>query len=126
MSTDKTRILLLAAAVALSSSLAIAATERGWFGFGLRIEAEGMFWNPTLVSLFIGDVASGSPAAIAGLTKGDQVVELEGQPIAGSKGKELQAKLESKAPGDKLLVVLKHANGEQYTATLIAAQKPAK
>ena len=126
MQYNTIRKLILALAVTLATALSASATERGWFGFGLTVETEGMLWNPTLVSMVISDVASGSPAATAGLAKGDRVVELEGQAIAGSKAKELQVRLESKVPGDKLVAVLKHASGEQYSATLIAAKKPAK
>lgn len=115
---------LLALAIGLSGALCWAVAERGWFGFGLNVESEGMFWNPTLVSLFVSDVAPGSPALAAGLVAGDQILEVEGTPVAGRKGKEFRAVLEGKGPGDTLRLLLKHANGTRTAATLVAARKP--
>lgn len=116
--------IFLSVLLSFAACVAIADTERGWFGFASSVKAEGAFWNPTLVSITIEDVTPGSPAAAQGFAKGDQVLELEGQPIAGRKGTEVQAVMKSKAPGDKLVARLKRANGEVYLATLIAMKKP--
>jgi len=111
--------------LALLASGAWAEGERGWFGFTPTIEGEGMFWNPTLVSVTIEAVAPGSPSAAQGLAKGDLILEVDGKPIVGRKAKEIQAVVQSKAPGDKLVLRLKRPNGDIYVATLIAATRPA-
>ncbi|MBI3526139.1 MAG: PDZ domain-containing protein [Betaproteobacteria bacterium] len=117
--------ILLALLLFAAMSLANAGSERGWFGVGFNIEGEGVFWDPTLQSITIETVIPGSPSAAAGLAKGDEVLEIEGRPIAGRKGKEVRAVLQSKAPGDKLIVKLKRPNGDLYIATLVAARRPA-
>jgi S1-C subfamily serine protease len=116
--------LLLTMVLIVSTSLSLADGERGWFGFALSVKGSGMFWNPTLESITIEEVAAGSPTAAAGVVKGDQVIEVEGKPIAGRKAKDVQAQVQSKSPGDKLDVKFKRANGDEYLASLIAAKKP--
>ena len=112
--------------IALACAAAFAAGERGWFGFATSIKGEGHFWNPTLVSITIEGVTPGSPAALQNVVKGDQVLEVEGKVVSGTKGSEIKAILESKAPGDKLVVRLKHSNGEESLATLVAQRRPEK
>ena len=54
---------------------------------------------------------------------GDQIVEIEGHPVAGQKGKELEPLLE-KAVGETLPLRLKRLKGQVYAAELIAAPEP--
>lgn len=84
-----------------------------------------MVWNPILVSITIDDIAPNSPAAVAGVIKGDQVLALDGKAIAGSNARDVESIFEHKSPGDKLVALLKHLNGDQYTATMVAGKSPA-
>ena len=66
----------------------------------------------------------GSLAAAQHVTKGDEVLEIQGQNIAGRKGADVKAILESKSPGDTLVVRFKCPSGETYVAMLVAAKRP--
>jgi S1-C subfamily serine protease len=114
-------VLLAALLVALNS---YGAPEKGWFGFGADVSAPGFSFNPTLRSVTVSKVLPGSPAAKGGLAQGDQVIEVEGLPIAGHKAKEVQAVMH-KAVGETLHLKLKRSNGEIYAAALVAEAKRA-
>lgn len=98
------------------------AGERGYFGFNPEIDAEGMFWNPTLRSVTIAKVMPKSPAEVAGIQQGDAVIEVAGKAVAGAKGKEIQSLME-KSIGDSVRMKLKHANGEVVEITMVAVAK---
>jgi S1-C subfamily serine protease len=69
------------------------------------------------------EVASGSPAAKAGLRPGDLVVAIDGQSVADYG--ELGARIRAHQPGEKItLKVLRGGNETTITATL--SQRPAR
>ncbi len=109
-------------ALSLMLSCAAWAGERGYFGFGMAVDSEGMFWNPTLRSITIKEVAPQSPAALAGILAGDTVLELAGKPVAGAKGKEMQAYIE-KDIGESVQVKLRHPNGDTAVVTMVATAR---
>lgn len=117
-----TRLTVALFALLLSLTSAAWAGERGYFGFNPEIDAEGMFWNPTLRSVTIAKVAPKSPADAAGMQQGDAVVEVAGKLVAGANGKEIQA-LMQKDIGESVRMKVKHANGEVVEITLVAAAK---
>ena len=98
------------------------AGERGYFGFNPEIDAEGVFWNPTLRAVTIAKVAPKSPAEAAGMKQGDAVLEVASKAVAGANGKEIQALLE-KDIGESVRLKLKHANGEVVEVTMVAVAK---
>jgi predicted metalloprotease with PDZ domain len=114
--------LCLFAAPGLTST-AHAAPEKGWFGFAANVSAPGFSFNPTLRSVTVSKVEPDSPAAKAGLTSGDQVIEVEGLTVAGHKAKELQGVMH-KSVGETLHLRLKRSSGEVYSAALVAIAKP--
>jgi hypothetical protein len=63
----RSRLMLLAAAVLLLSPLASQAAEKGWFGYALAIDADGIL-NPRLRSIRIDKIFPASPAANASLS----------------------------------------------------------
>lgn len=93
--------------------------ERGSLGFSVNVDGEGFFLNPTLKSVTIVSVSKGSPAANAGIVAGDMIIEAEGRVIAGSKGRELEPMLKVSV-GQSRHLKLKRANGDQYSAVLLA------
>ncbi len=103
-------------------SCAAWAGERGYFGFGMNVDADGMFWNPILRSVTIKDVAPQSPAASAGMQAGDAVLEVAGKPVAGAKGKEMQAAIE-KDIGESVQIKVRHPNGDVAVLTMVATAR---
>ena len=109
-------------ALLLSLTSAVWAGERGYFGFSFKIDGEGVVWNPTLKSAVIEKVAPASPAALAGLQTGDEVIEVAGKAVVGAKGKDMQALVE-KDIGESVKMKLKHAGGEIVELTMVAKAK---
>lgn len=115
------RTLLIAA---LSAATIVAAADKGFFGFALRTDFDGSFWKPVLSVASISVVAPNSSTARNGVAVGDILLELEGIPVPGAKGEQLD-KLKAalkKDPrvGDQLRMTLRRANGEVYSAVLVA------
>ena len=116
------RTLLLATTI-LSAGTAVAA-DRGFFGFALRTDFDGSFWNPVLAAAAIDKVVIGSPAARGGLLAGDLLLEFEGIAVPGAAGEELK-KLKAildkdTQAGDQRHMKLRRASGDIYSATLVA------
>lgn len=118
----QTRYLAALTGLIVALSASAWAGERGYFGFGFSLDAEGVFWNPTLRSVKIERVAPRSPAAAAGLIAGDEVIEVAGRVVAGAKGKEIQAHIE-KDIGESVQMKVRHANGESAVVTMVAAAR---
>lgn len=117
------RLILLTVAAIVLTTAAVNATEKGWFGFTASVNAESMFsLNPTIRAIKVASVEHDSPAARAGLTAGDEVLELESVKVAGHKANELKS-LMQKSVGETLHLRLKHADGREYSAALVAAAK---
>lgn len=109
-------VVLAFASVALGS-------ERGWFGMTAGVDGSGFFLNPTVKSATITKVVANSPAAEQKLAVGDEIVEVEGRAVAGSKAKEIQP-LMQKSVGGTLHLRLKRKSGQLYSAALVAAPQP--
>ena len=118
----RSRLILLVAAALLFSPLASHAAEKGWFGFALAIDADGIF-NPKLRSIKIDKVFPASPAAKAGLSAGDVIVEIEGIIIEGAKADSLKAAMQ-KSVGETLRLKIKRGTDAPQDVSLIAAAKP--
>jgi C-terminal processing protease CtpA/Prc len=118
----RSRLMLLAAAALLFSPLASHAAENGWFGFALAIDAEGIL-NPKLRSIKIEKVLPASPAAKAGLSAGDMIVEIEGIVVEGAKADTLKAAMQ-KSAGETLRLKIKRGADASQDVSLIAGPKP--
>jgi len=73
-------VLLLAFA-----QLSYAAEQK--LGFAVSMEGEGFFFNPLVKTLFVSEVIKGSLAEAAGLRTGDQIIQIEGQNVAGRRAR---------------------------------------
>nr|WP_295785425.1 PDZ domain-containing protein [Rhodoferax sp.] len=118
----QTRFSIALFALMFSLASPVWAGERGYFGFSFKIDGEGVFWNPTLKSAVIEKVAPASPAALAGMLSGDEVIEVAGKAVVGAKGKDMQAQIE-KDIGESVKMKLKHASGEVVEITMVAKAK---
>jgi serine protease Do len=94
---------------------------RGWLGVVIQpvtpdiAKAFGLTGTPR--GALVGDVSSGSPAARAGLKKGDIILELNGQPITESR--ELQLKVAEIPPGTTVrLTIFRNGSQQQIPVTL--------
>jgi len=113
---------VLMAAMCLSPVL-LHAAERGWFGFALSIDAEGISLNPKLRSIKIEKVFPDSPAAMAGLAPGDSIIEIGGIVVAGAQANALKAATQ-KSVGEKLRLKFQRGADAPREISLIAAVKP--
>lgn len=119
------RTFLSAFAALLAPAVAVQAQEApkpGTLGFAVDIDGEGSFLNPTLKTVTIKSVVPGRPAATAGIKPGDQIVEVEGRQVKGSKARELQPLMKKNA-GETLALRLRKPDGEIYAVALVAAPK---
>ena len=118
----RSRLAFLAAAALLFSPLASHAAEKGWFGFSLSIDADGIL-DPKLRSIKIEKIFLGSPAAKAGLSVGDMIVEIEGIAVDGAKADALKAAIQ-KSVGETLRLKVKRGADASQDVSLIAGPKP--
>jgi C-terminal processing protease CtpA/Prc len=92
---------------------------KGTFGFAAKVDAEGVF-SPVLKAVLIQSVEPGMPAALAGMVRGDSIVEVEGVKVAGAKASAMADRMRKK-PGEAVVLRLLRTTGESYVVTLIAA-----
>jgi len=114
---------LLTLLAALWLSLPAVAADKGWFGFGVSIEASGSSENPIVQSVTVQDVAPGSPAAQAGLASGDVILEADGMPLSGVKTDAMKAAM-SRQVGETLRLRIRRGDAVRVV-TLTAAARPA-
>jgi len=117
------KLFLLLALLSLVLYSASAAGEKGWFGLGVKVEGDSFSFNPTLEKITVTKVMPSSPAAAAGLTAGDLLVEIQGLPIPGAKARDLKAAM-NQSVGASLRLKVKHGDGEPRAITLVAVAKP--
>ena len=123
MSRQFLAVLLAVAALSMAPA-SLHAAEKGWFGFALNIDAEGLSLSPKLRSIKIEKIVPASPAANAGLASGDMILEIEGVTVDGAKADTLKAAIQ-KSVGETLRLKIKHGADAPHDISLIAAPKPA-
>ena len=106
----------------LSANAGVHAAEKGWFGFVISADADGWL-HPVVKSITVSKVFPDSPAAKAGITAGDSVVEVQGIAVAGGAADTLQAALK-KAVGETLRLKIRHG-GDIREVSLMAVAAPA-
>ena len=116
-------LLALALALALTCALPAAAAERGWFGIGVNIDAEGDAASRVVRTVTIQSVAPQSPAARAGLAVGDVILEADNLPLAGLKMSELREAM-AKAVGETLHLKVRRADTVRVVALTAVAPPP--
>jgi len=86
-------------------------------GFVTQVEGEGFFLNPLVKKILVTEVAKGSLAEAAGMRPGDQIIQIEGQSVAGRRARELQPFMKWN-PGETRTLRLKHADGTEVDARI--------
>lgn len=86
-------------------------------GFVTQVEGEGFFLNPVVKKILVTEVTKGSLAEAAGVRAGDQIIQIEGQTVAGKRARELQPFMKLN-PGDTRTLRLKHADGTEADARI--------
>ncbi|CAN5125670.1 hypothetical protein BH10PSE17_BH10PSE17_10760 [soil metagenome] len=86
-------------------------------GMAISVDGDGFFLNPIVRKVTISEVEKGSLAELAGISVGDEILEVEGQSIAGRRGNDLRA-LTRFNPGEPRQLRLRRANGEEYTTQI--------
>lgn len=110
-----TRIAIACVLVLVVAHQSHAAEQK--LGFVTQVEGEGFFLNPVVKRILVTEVTKGSLAETAGLRAGDQIVQIEGQSVAGRRARELQPFLKLN-PGETRTLRLKHADGTEVDARI--------
>ena len=86
-------------------------------GFVTQVYGEGFFLNPLVTKIVVTEVTKGSLAEAAGMRAGDQIIQIEGQSVAGKRATELQPFMKLN-PGETRTLRLKHADGTEADARI--------
>ena len=86
-------------------------------GFAVSVEGEGFFLNPLVTKILVTEVAKGSLAEAAGMRAGDQILQLEGQSVAGRRAWELQPFMKLN-PGETRRLRVKHTDGTEVNVRI--------
>jgi C-terminal processing protease CtpA/Prc len=86
-------------------------------GFVTQVEGEGFFLNPIVTKILITEVTKGSLAETAGMRVGDQIIQVEGQTVAGKRALALQPFMKLN-PGETRTMRLRHADGTEAEARI--------
>ena len=89
---------------------------------GLEISPNASNGASQSSSVTVAGTASGSPAAAAGLARGDTIVSVDGSAV--SSDSDLTNDVLQQKPGEKVQVVYDDQSGAQHTVTLTLASGP--
>lgn len=102
----------------------LTAAEKGGFGFRLNVKLGGAksssIFSFRISSAVVQAVTPDSPAAMANVSAGDQLVEVGNMVVSGGKGLQLKARL-TPPPGTAVSMKFKRPDGEIYAVVLTAA-----
>lgn len=114
---------LTLAALLLTTGIAIADDQASaYYGFSIQVDVD---WKIDLKSAVINAVQPDSPAAKAGIVKGDLITDIESCAVPGC-GAYKAKKLMQKPIGETLHLQLEHADGHSYNANLLGVTPPPK
>lgn len=121
---------LVAAVLAAAAIAPVVACggERDVEAFVLGAEGEGDgAWLGVLVSpaeegALVSGIAEGSPAARAGLEKGDVIEQVDGEPVEGPE--DLARMIEARKPGERVRLLIRHEGGQTEEVEVELAEAP--
>ena len=112
------RSLFAALLLAIAAAAALAG-EKGFFGLSLSVELAGPATSPILRELKVVKVLTESPAAKAGIERGDLIVEVEGKRVSGANALEFSSLMQREV-GEPLRLLIQRGKAEPFSVTLIA------
>jgi C-terminal processing protease CtpA/Prc len=113
------RLVFSAFLVSLLLALPAFAGSKARLGFGPEATISG-FLSPKLKRVRVTEVVPGSPAARAGLLTGDQVMQANGQEIAGAPARAMAKALREVAPCEHLRLRVRRQDGSLHDVDIIA------
>ena len=114
------RLLVAAAVVWLATQHAAdAEVRRGRLGFTVYVQVDGSYAKPVLKSVHVQEIEPGSPAEAGGLKVDDQIVQVQGVPLAGANAREVAAMVQV-PPGERLQLVVRGSDGSEREVTIVA------
>lgn len=116
------KLLLVVLALTWVFTSNLMAAEKGWFGFGLKVEGSG-FLSLTVQSVTVESIAPHSPASEQSIAVGDEIIQVEETTVPGRRAWELKP-LMQKQVGETVRLRLKRPAGDIYSVALIAVQAP--
>jgi C-terminal processing protease CtpA/Prc len=116
---SSSRLFLSALLLSLLVALPAFAGSKARLGFGTEATISG-FFSPKLKRVRVTEVVPGSPAARAGLLTGDQVMQANGQEIAGAPARAMAKALREVAPGQHLRMRVRRADGSLHDVDIVA------
>ncbi len=110
---------LVVGALLLAQATASAEFRRGRVGFTVYVEVDGSYAKPVLKSVHVQEIEPGSPAEAGGLRVDDEIVQAQGQPLAGANAREVAAMVQV-APGERLRLVVRGIDVAERHVTIVA------
>lgn len=104
-------------ALLISITQVHAQQSSGRIGFSLNVQADG-FFNPKVIKITVNQVEPGSQAQLAGLTIGDELIQVQDVEVPGAEASVLKPHIEF-VKGKPKKLVFKRVNGQIYEATLV-------
>ncbi len=112
------------AALLLATAAATApAAEPGFLGIATYVDSEGLVLNPVVRTITVTRVVPHSPAAKAGIGFDDQLLEIDGKVVRGSRASDLRPLLDKRA-GQSLTLLVKKKSGQTVSYTVVLAERP--
>ena len=108
-----TIVVIAAAVVASNASYAVEVKV----GIVIAVEGEGFFLNPVVRKIWVKEVVKSSLAEAAGMVAGDEIIQIEGQPVVGKRALDLKPYMKFGA-GETRTLRLRHENGNPFDAKI--------
>ncbi len=93
--------------------------RRGKLGFTVYVQVDGTYAKPVLKSVHVQEIEPGSPAEAGGLQVDDEIVQVQGKPLAGANARDVAAMVQV-PPGERLRLVVRGSDGAQRHVTIVA------
>ena len=112
-------LLWVVAALLFAQASARAEFRRGRLGFTVYVQVDGSYAKPVLKSVHVQEIEPGSPAEAGGLRVDDQIVQVQGQSLAGATARDVAAMVQV-PPGERLRLVVRGTDGAERSVTIVA------
>ncbi len=104
-------------------ALRASASEQGFLGISVYIDGDQFIPNQKVKSVVINRLVAHSPAHKAGLQLGDELLEVDGTKIPGSRMSEIRPLLDKRA-GQTITLVVKRKTGHTQSYSVVLATRP--